>query len=504
MFQSLIDSIVLHVPKLLGAMAVLAGGWFAALFISSIIKAGLKKTKLNEKLKGWLRSEDAEGEKQEKDEAIEVEEWIARIVFWLAMLFVFVGFFQTLGLTIITQPLNTLLTKLFDFAPRLLAAGALFTVAWVVATLLRFIVTRAMKAANFEKRLGEEAGLEESKEVPLTKTLAESVYWLVFLLFLPAVLNALSLEGLLQPVQEMINKVLAYLPNLMAAGMILVAGWFVARILQRIVSNLLAAAGTDKLTTRLGMEKALGEKKLSALLGLVVYALVLIPVLVASLNALKLDAITQPASRMLDQLLSALPAILGAVLVLGLAYMVGKFVTALVSNLLAGAGFDSILVHLSLAREPGEGKKAPSAIVGKLALVTIVLFASIEAADLLGFEGLSAQLESFIAFGSKVILGLIIFGLGLFLANLASQTVLASGTEQSKLLAIAARISIIVLTGAMAVRRMGLADDIINLAFGLGLGAIAIAIAIAFGIGGREAAGRELDGWLKSLKKPGA
>jgi hypothetical protein len=52
----------------------------------------------------------------------------------------------------------------------------------------------------------------------------------------------------------------------------------------------------------------------------------------------------------------------------------------------------------------------------------------------------------------------------------------------------------------MALRQMGLADDIVNLAFGLLLGAIAVAAALAFGLGGREIAGQELGLWLKSFK----
>ncbi len=76
------------------------------------------------------------------------------------------------------------------------------------------------------------------------------------------------------------------------------------------------------------------------------------------------------------------------------------------------------------------------------------------------------------------------------------RTVLAAGAAQSRLLAPGARIAIMVLSGAMALRHMGLADEIVNLAFGLILGAVAVALAIAFGLGGREFVARHLEGWL--------
>ena len=47
---------------------------------------------------------------------------------------------------------------------------------------------------------------------------------------------------------------------------------------------------------------------------------------------------------------------------------------------------------------------------------------------------------------------------------------------------------------------MGLANEIISLAFGLLLGAVAVAGAIAFGIGGREIAARKLNEWTKSIE----
>jgi hypothetical protein len=49
---------------------------------------------------------------------------------------------------------------------------------------------------------------------------------------------------------------------------------------------------------------------------------------------------------------------------------------------------------------------------------------------------------------------------------------------------------------AMGLRAMGIADSIVNMAFGLTLGAVAVAFALAFGLGGRAAADRLLAKWL--------
>ena len=47
---------------------------------------------------------------------------------------------------------------------------------------------------------------------------------------------------------------------------------------------------------------------------------------------------------------------------------------------------------------------------------------------------------------------------------------------------------------------MGIAESIVNLAFGLTLGAIAVAFALSFGLGGREAAGKQMEHFFNDMR----
>ncbi len=496
--EQMINEIMTYVPSLLGALAILILGWLIALVVSKIIQTLLHKTTLDDRVAKMIAGE-------EKAKKIEIEKGIAKGVFYLIMLFVIVAFFQTLGITLITEPLNRLLNQLFEFAPKLLGAGVLLLVAWVLATVLRQVVSRALGATKLDERLGKEAGVEEEKKMPLTKSLGDAIFWLVLLLFLPGILGALGMTDLLTPIQNMLNKVLEFLPNILTAGIIFVVGWFIARIVQRIVTSLLSAAGIEKLGEKAGLTKVVGDKGISDLIGMIVYILILIPVLTASLNALALDAITQPASNMLNMIFGSLPLIFTATLVLVIAYIVGRVISGLVSNILSGIGFDNVFVLLGLQKEtPAEGTQTPSAIAGSLVLILTMFFATVEASRLLGFDTLSELVSQFMVFAGHIILGLVIFGIGLYIANLVSQKVIGSGSSQAGLLALAAKVSIMVLAGAMALRQMGLANEIISLAFGLLFGAVAVAVAIAFGIGGREIAAHKLEEWThtKKTKQP--
>ncbi len=486
------ETVGAYVPNLVGALAILVVGWIVALVISAVVRGVLRKTHLDEKVAGWIFG-------PEERRKVDVAGGTGKGVYYVIILFVLVAFFQVLGITLITEPINTLLNRVFEFLPRIVGAGILLLIAWILASVLRVVLTRALRAARIDERFGGQAGLEEGKKVPLSKSLGDAVYWLIFLLFLPAILSSLALEGLLDPVRGMADKILGYLPNIFAAAVILFAGWFVAKVVQRLLTNLLSAAGLDSLSDKAGISRALGKHKLSGLVGYIVYFLIFVPILVAALNALQLEAVTQPASDILHTIIAALPHIFAAALVLIISYIVGRVVADLVRNLLEQAGFNAVLVKIGLAKETSAQGTSPAGITGSLVLAAIMLFAVVEALDLLGFASLSALVTDLLVFAGHVIFGLVIFGIGLYLAKLVSDAITASGTSNANLIAFVTRISIAVLAGAMALRQMGVANDIVNLGFGIIVGAIAVAAAVAFGIGGRELAAKKLDDWHNSL-----
>lgn len=485
--DQIVASVSQHAPRVLGALAILVIGWLVALAISAGLRSLLRRTGLNERLPGWLGTSSS---------GVDAASGVARIVFYVLILFVVVAMFQTLGLTIATEPLNDLLGSMFAYAPRLLGAAALLVLAIVLASVVRKILTRLLEGLDIDRRLNRSTGAAEAESgaKPAARGLAETAYWLILLLFLPAILGALGMRGLLTPVETMVQSLVGFVPNLLAAAAIFLVGWFVARVVRRVVTGLLAAAGADALAERLGAKGALGATKLSGLVGTVVHALILIPVVLAALNALQLDAVTAPASQMLETILTALPQIFAAALILILSLIVGRLVAGLVTNVLSGVGFDRLPAAVGLRLSDAD-TSAPSRWAGTLVLTVIILFAAAEAAGQLGFDAVADIVARFLVFAGQVVLGLIILTIGLFLANAAGGAVRATGRPQSNLLAGIARAAVLVLTGAMALREMGFASDIVNLAFGLLFGAVAAAGALAFGIGGREAAAEQLRTW---------
>lgn len=487
MLDQFMSAVSLHAPRVLAALAILVVGWLLALLLSRGLRKLLQKTGMNDRLPGWLDTGFS------TDPAAAV----AKLFFYILMLFVLVGSFQALGLTVITEPLNSLLNELFVFAPKILAAALLLILALILAAVVRRILSGVLTGLDVDNRLMKSAGAESTEGQSISRTLAETVYWLIILLFLPAILGALEMRGLLAPMENMVQALVGFLPHLLAAVIIFAVGWFVARIVQRVVTGLLAAAGADSLSAKAGLASSV---RVSSLIGGVLYVLILIPVGVAALNALKLEAVTAPASRMLGMILGALPQIFAAALILVFSHFVGKLIAGLVKNLLVSAGFDRIPAAVGLI-PAGQTTTAPSRWAAVFIHVAIMLFAATEAAGQLGFHQVSELVARFLVFAGQVGLGLVILVGGLFLANLAGNAVRSTGRTNSGFLAVVARSAVMVLTAAMALREMGFAEDIVNLAFGLLFGAVAVAVALAFGLGGRDAAGAQVQSWREKIGK---
>lgn len=482
-------------PSVLIAIAILVGGWLLALIGSALIRGLLNRLKVDERIAKLIQAED-----ETEGVQIHVTRWTGRVVFWLIMLFVVVAFLQALNLTVVAEPINQLLNQVLTYLPLLLGAGALILVAWIVASALKFLVVRLLQVVKLDDRLSSQADLELREGVSLSTTIGNAVYWLIFLLFLPAILDTLNLQGLLQPVQGMVDEILGYLPNILAAALILLIGWVVARIVRQILTNTLASIGVDRLGERVGLEAGLGGQRLSDVIGTIVYVLILIPIAISALNVLQIEAVSEPASQMLAAILVALPAIFGAFLLIGIAYFVARLVGTFVTNVLTGIGFNKVLSWIGLRDEAVEGRRTPSEIVGYLSVVAIMFFAVIEAANLLGFTILADLASQFLISSGNVLLGLVIFGLGLYLAGLADSIIRDTVGSQANILAPTARIAIIVFAAALGLRQMGIAEDIVNLAFGIVLGTFALTAVLAFGLGGRDVAAQELEKWLKSFR----
>ncbi len=484
-FKIMFDSISnIAGGKFIQAFLFLVVGFFIALVIRFIITKFLRLLKVNSALDKHTGSN------------FNVEGIIGKLAYYVTILFAVVGALDCLELEMVSEPLQNLLNTVLDYLPKLLSGGALVAIVWLIATVVRTITEKGLHSTN----LVETLSVDSDDDIEgLGGNIGNILYWLVWLIGLPAILGAFNFDdSLLLPLQNMVQKLLGMLPNVFGAGIIGFVGWLVAKILRDITTNLLGSTGLNSFGRKVGFE---GNMSLSRLCGLLVFIFIFIPALITALDALKIEAISGPATAMLNSMMGAIPNVFAAVVILTLAYILARFVSNLASTLLGGIGFDTMPGKLGLGNAFTDGTVTPSNLVGNIIIFFIMLFAVTEASGQLGFSQVEEIVSTLISFGGQVLLGIVILGVGFWISNLAYNTIIRVSGANAKTLASITRFVILGLVFAMALRSMGIADDIVNIAFSLTLGAIAVAFALSFGLGGREAAGKQMEYWMSQLRK---
>ena len=301
--------------------------------------------------------------------------------------------------------------------------------------------------------------------------------------------------------QDFFRVLIGYLPNIIAALILLLVAWILAKVLRAGTRKLLRVSGIDKRLGKGGDPRDESQYPVAQGAGTAVFWTVWILFILAILQVLGVEGLFDSIVVAFQRIFAAIPHIIGAVIVLAIFYLVGRLLAKLVTKFLASIHFDELPVKLGLVKEPAEGAGSPSNVVGYIIMVFIMLFAIMMAADLLGFTVVNELIVVLTQFLGLVILGVVIIGIGIFVANFVANILRAGGRAESMISFV--RISIVVLSVLLGIRAMGFADDFILLGFGLALGAAAIAAAIAFGLGGREVAGELLARWTKTSSRRG-
>lgn len=463
------------------AVVILLVGWIVALVIAAGVKKLLQKLDTNHKLSS------ATGRTPN------IENLVSKLVFWFVMILAVVGALNVLNISGVSDPFSNMIGRVLAYIPNLLAAVAVGFIGWIVARLVRAGLTNVLSKTELDEKLSNEVGVSS-----LSSNIGEIFYWLVLLLFLPIVLSILGLTGLLIPVQNMVNEAIAYLPNLFITAVIIFVGYVLAKIVRGIVEGLSNSLSLQAQAEKVGLFK---NSNVSKFLGSFVFAIIIITTLIVAFEALGIQAISQPATAMLNQIMYAIPQIIAAGLILIVAYIVSRFVGRLVAELISGAGVDEIPMKLDLQRFLGQTRV--SDVIGCLIVFFTMLFAVSEAANRLGLEQVSVLIAMFIQFGASILLGAVILVIGFWLANVVANIVQRGEYNSSRWLGNLVRILIMGLVIAMGLKAMGIADSIVNLAFGLTLGSVAVAFALAFGLGGRQPAERLLTDLLDKAKTEG-
>lgn len=397
----------------------------------------------------------------------------------------------------ISNTISSGFNSFVDFLPTLLGAIALFLIAWLIAALLRKGVQKGLRAIGFNRRLVKWGVVQTEEQANTTiDSLGNVVYYLVWLLFLPAILGMLGLTAVAQPISNMFDTALSFIPTLLGAVFILVLGYFVAKFVKNLVYNLALSLNIDKWMNKFSGSSDAAEaapsqsqkNTLAKVLANLVFVVILIPIATAALEILGIESISRPVVGVLNSILAAIPNILVAIILLGIGIFIAKFVGQLLADLLRGTGINSLTKYLNTN---GKMNIDLAKLTGQIVSVVIGVFFLVEALNVLNLEVLNTIGAAIISYLPLVISALVILGLGIVGGTLLGNFI--SNSTKSEFFGEAVKYILIIFSIFMALDQLQFATSIVNTAFIFIMGGIAVAFAIAFGIGGRDVAKRTLE-----------
>ena len=201
-------------------------GYIVAKVLAWVVSSIVNKTGVGEKLSPYLGATDGTSSSKE------VGKSFGTGAFWIVMLFVAIACLKALGLEAASAPLSDLLTKLFVFVPKLIGAAAVGGVAFLVATITKFGIHKGLTIGDVDNRLKLAPGT-------LTNSLPLAAFCFLMLMALPAIFGVLEMKELSEPIQNMVNQILNFLPNLLSASVLMGIFFLIAKLGSTLVRSLL-------------------------------------------------------------------------------------------------------------------------------------------------------------------------------------------------------------------------------------------------------------------------
>jgi hypothetical protein len=220
------------------------------------------------------------------------------------------------------------------------------------------------------------------------------------------------------------------------------------------------------------------------------------------------DTLAASFNQVVNDIITALPAIIGALVILVVGYIIARIASGVVRNLLARSA------DRAVAQRSGEvyGDRAnaftPSRIGGMITFWVIMLVFLVAAANFLGWPQVSALLNDFIGWLPNLIVAVIILIAAPVVGRLVRGAV-ETGSQQvgmssGRTLGRVAELAVIAFAVVVAVNQVGIASDLVNILFIGVVAALAIGFGLAFGLGGREVAGQVTQDWYRKSQEAAA
>ena len=212
------------------------------------------------------------------------------------------------------------------------------------------------------------------------------------------------------------------------------------------------------------------------------------------------DAIFAALTNALNGFITAIPLIVGAIVIIVIGWLISNLVARLVRELLARAGADRVFAEHGGAVYGAQSRQIKPSVVASEIVKWIIRFVFlVAAANVLGMPQVSLLLNQVLLWIPNLLVAAIILLvaplIGRFLRGLIEVGAGNMGFTNAALLGRIAEAAVVAFAVLIAIDQLGIAADLLNILFTGVIAALALAFGLAFGLGGRDVAARITESW---------
>lgn len=307
--MNFIDSVTGALPSILVGIIILIIAYIIASLVKKFVVNLLKKGNLKDK----LVSANADA-----NEANKMVNLLGNIAFLLIFVLFLPAIFSKLGLEAIASPFATATGFILEFLPKLIAAIVILYIGFFVAQIVREVVAALLVKVGVDSFIQKSLNADK-QGVKLSDVIANIVYAFIIVPLIIVALDLVGLQVISEPARQIINDFLSYVPKIFVAGLLIAFGLYIARLVSNLVNNALVSLNVDGNYEKLGPKSTV---KLSDILAKIVYAILVVIFFVEALNVLNLQILQNIGST----IISYLPALISAAIIMFGAYLLGNFV----------------------------------------------------------------------------------------------------------------------------------------------------------------------------------
>jgi len=260
-----------------------------------------------------------------------------------------------------TTFLNNTMNFIDSYLPgKTISIILLLIIGFFIAKFLKRITSKLISKTGIDKKM-------DSSKIKISSFFGKLVYFLVLIFVFMLALERLGLSSVLEPVKNLLNGFTSFIPNIVGAGLVGYIGYMLATIISELVG--LSGDTIQKLTPKLSLPENIN---LTNILKKIVFIFIFIPLLIQALNILNMDAISAPATNILNEFFNAIPKILLATIILIVFVVGGKFLSALIKDLLDSLQVNNVLEKANLGGIIGKTNVAK--VIANIVYAFIILF----------------------------------------------------------------------------------------------------------------------------------